>query len=90
VEEVQVHAARERLTPILTKLLTNAVKFTAVGSITVETDADENNVTIAVRDTGRGIPLGAPELYALAGLLGRSRLLHVGASPPQVVSGKLS
>jgi signal transduction histidine kinase len=55
--EVQARADRERLTQILTNLLTNAVKFTAVGSITVEWLADENAVSITVRDTGRGIPM---------------------------------
>jgi PAS domain S-box-containing protein len=55
-KEIQVHADRERLTQILTNLLTNAIKFTAVGSITVEWQADETSVRIIVSDTGRGIP----------------------------------
>jgi PAS domain S-box-containing protein len=55
-DELQIRADRERTMQILTNLLTNAVKFTAVGSITVEPGADEKTVTIAVRDTGRGIP----------------------------------
>ncbi|HJQ18931.1 MAG TPA: PAS domain-containing protein [Gemmatimonadaceae bacterium] len=54
---VRVRADRERLTQILTNLLTNAVKFTPAGSISVEWQADEHNVRIAVRDTGRGIPV---------------------------------
>ena len=55
-EHVQVRADRERLTQILTNLLTNAVKFTAEGSVSLAWHADEPTVTIAVRDTGRGIP----------------------------------
>jgi signal transduction histidine kinase len=53
---VQVHADRERMTQILTNLLTNAVKFTDAGSVTVGWRADDRAVRIDVRDTGRGIP----------------------------------
>ncbi|WP_158508701.1 PAS domain-containing protein [Gemmatirosa kalamazoonensis] len=55
-DEIRVRADPERLTQILTNLLTNAVKFTTTGAITVEWQADEHTVRIAVRDTGRGIP----------------------------------
>jgi len=54
--EVQLRGDRERVTQILTNLLTNAVKFTASGSITAEWRAEEHAVLITVRDTGRGIP----------------------------------
>jgi len=55
-DAIQIRADRERLTQILTNLLTNAVKFTSTGSISVEWHADEETVRIRVRDTGRGIP----------------------------------
>jgi PAS domain S-box-containing protein len=55
-EDVPVHADRERVTQILTNLLTNAVKFTAAGSITIGWAAGDRFVRIDVRDTGRGIP----------------------------------
>src|SRR5918912_3219657 len=55
-EPVKVRADRERLTQILTNLLTNAVKFTDAGSISVGWRADDRAVRIDVRDTGRGIP----------------------------------
>jgi len=54
--DLRVRADRERLTQILTNLLTNAVKFTDTGSIAVECEGNEQSVHIAVRDTGRGIP----------------------------------
>jgi signal transduction histidine kinase len=55
-EGVHVRADRERTTQILTNLLTNAVKFTDAGSISVGWRADERAVRVDVRDTGRGIP----------------------------------
>jgi PAS domain S-box-containing protein len=55
-DEVRVRADRERLTQILTNLLTNAVKFTATGSIEMASRTDDEHVYIDVRDTGRGIP----------------------------------
>jgi PAS domain S-box-containing protein len=55
-DEIRARVDRERLTQILTNLLTNAVKFTAAGSITVDLHADEHVVRISVCDTGRGIP----------------------------------
>jgi signal transduction histidine kinase len=56
-ENVRVNADRERLTQILTNLLTNAVKFTNAGSIAIGWDAEDRAVRIYVRDSGRGIPL---------------------------------
>ena len=53
---VCVHADRERATQILANLLTNAVKFTERGSVSVEWDHDDAEVRIHVRDTGAGIP----------------------------------
>jgi PAS domain S-box-containing protein len=53
---LRVRADRERMTQIMTNLLTNAVKFTEAGSITVGWRADASAVYIDVRDTGRGIP----------------------------------
>ena len=52
-----VWADREKLTQVLLNLLSNAVKFTpAGGEIALAVGADGGAVTLAVRDTGIGIP----------------------------------
>ncbi|HEV8380696.1 MAG TPA: HAMP domain-containing sensor histidine kinase [Gemmatimonadales bacterium] len=47
---------------ILLNLVTNALKFTQVGRITVSaTDVEHDRVEFAVQDSGRGIPTGAQQ-----------------------------
>lgn len=59
-----VSADAEKLRQILVNLLSNAVKFTpAGGSVTISTLASGYDVTIAVTDTGIGIP--TPKLNAI-------------------------
>jgi PAS domain S-box-containing protein len=51
-----------KLKIILTNLVTNALKFTREGSVTVSVGADRDGVEFAVADTGMGIPEDAQEL----------------------------
>ncbi|WP_437333626.1 sensor histidine kinase [Sorangium sp. So ce394] len=50
------HADPRRVRQILTNLVSNAVKFTARGSVAVHIAARGRYATIAVQDTGPGIP----------------------------------
>jgi signal transduction histidine kinase/AraC-like DNA-binding protein/ABC-type sugar transport system substrate-binding protein/ActR/RegA family two-component response regulator len=53
---------RTRLRQIVLNLVNNAVKFTAQGEVCLELESGAEAVTVAVRDTGLGIP---PEEQAL-------------------------
>lgn len=56
-ETAVVHADREMLNFVLRNLLMNAVKFTYErGQVEVKVSVQENEVTIAVSDNGKGIP----------------------------------
>lgn len=60
--QVQVVNDRARLRQVITNLVSNAVKFTEVGEVTLEIwELPEGRVAIIVRDTGIGI---APEAQA--------------------------
>ena len=55
-----VRADRDKLEQVLMNLLTNALKYTDAGRVTMEAEAAEGFIAIHVRDTGRGI--AAPDL----------------------------
>ena len=56
-EEIAARADRAKLEQILVNLTSNALKFTnAGGFVVLSATAQERDVEIAVRDTGRGIP----------------------------------
>ena len=52
-----IEADRARLRQVLLNLVSNAVKFTDEGSITLSAHQDQQFVELRVRDTGLGVPL---------------------------------
>jgi signal transduction histidine kinase/CHASE3 domain sensor protein len=54
-KDVEVWADETKLRQILLNLLTNAIKFTDAGSVTLESHEFDDRVEIVVRDTGIGI-----------------------------------
>jgi signal transduction histidine kinase len=51
----RVEADRDKIEQVLDNLISNAVKYTAEGSIFVECKTNEDEVAITVKDTGIGI-----------------------------------
>ena len=56
-DDIFVHADREEITEVITNLITNAIKFTELGTISLTTSKDNINgvVIVTVMDTGSGI-----------------------------------
>ncbi|MFA5271642.1 MAG: PAS domain S-box protein, partial [Candidatus Omnitrophota bacterium] len=46
---------RDKIVEVLTNLMSNAIKYTERGIITISTKLEDNTVHVIVRDTGRGI-----------------------------------
>ncbi len=58
VQKVLVYADWQRISQVMTNLISNAVKHSFTGSeVVVEFDISKKNVTVHVRDFGEGIPL---------------------------------
>jgi two-component system, OmpR family, sensor histidine kinase VicK len=57
LDDIKVYADRERILQVLGNLLSNALKFTKYGTITICTQQsdDKNQLTVKVTDTGLGI-----------------------------------
>jgi len=55
-EGIQMHTDRKRVMQCLLNLMSNAVKYTETGSVTVQAFSSGDEVTVSVADTGIGIP----------------------------------
>ena len=57
-ENIEVEVDKMRIGQVLRNLLNNAIKFTAKGTISIDTHvySDENKIQIKISDTGLGIP----------------------------------
>ena len=63
-EDIFVDADRARLIQVISNLMNNAVKFTDHGSISILIQNNENEATVSISDTGRGIdPQILPRLF---------------------------
>ena len=65
-DDIFVHADREKTTQVITNLVTNAIKFTQKGTISITTQRDRRTgfVIVTVQDTGSGIdPEILPKLF---------------------------
>jgi signal transduction histidine kinase len=65
-DDIFIHADKEKITEVIANLLTNAIKFTKEGeiSITTERTSDNGAALITVRDSGSGIdPEVLPKLF---------------------------
>jgi len=51
-----VYADRTRVVEVLNNLISNAIKYTLKGGVTVSTKYDDNFVVVTIEDTGKGIP----------------------------------
>lgn len=82
----------ERLRQILLNLVGNAVKFTDTGAVEVTTTMIENEVTVAVRDTGCGIaPEALPSIFeAFRQVDSRLARRHGGAGLGLAIAQKLA
>jgi two-component system, OmpR family, sensor histidine kinase VicK len=61
-KDIVLEADKGRMTQVFSNLISNAIKFTKKGTITIATkiDEDNNQIIISVKDTGQGID---PEIW---------------------------
>ncbi len=55
-KKTKIYSDQQRFMQIITNILNNAVKFTSEGSIHIHAEIKGNNIEIAIKDSGIGIP----------------------------------
>jgi signal transduction histidine kinase len=92
-KQIFVEADRERITQVVWNLLTNAMKFTKDGTITVSTRVTGREVLVTVRDTGEGIdPKIQPRLFskfATSSIQGTGLGLYISKSIVEAHGGSM-
>jgi signal transduction histidine kinase len=92
-KQIFVEADRERITQVVWNLLTNAMKFTKDGTITVSTRVTGLEVIVTVRDTGEGIdPKIQPRLFskfATSSIQGTGLGLYISKSIVEAHGGSM-
>jgi signal transduction histidine kinase len=64
VKDLLINADRERISQVVHNLLNNAMKFTNKGNIAVNTEENNGDVLVRIKDTGKGIePEVLPVLF---------------------------
>jgi len=51
----EAYADRIRVAEVLNNLISNAIKYTEKGSITISATSGDNNIIVSIKDTGKGI-----------------------------------
>ncbi|MDQ3840080.1 MAG: ATP-binding protein [Thermoproteota archaeon] len=59
-KDIFINADKGRLSQVISNILSNAIKFTDRGKITVETSKSDGEVLVSIRDSGSGID---PEIF---------------------------
>jgi two-component system, OmpR family, sensor histidine kinase VicK len=54
-EDIIIHADKIRLTQVISNILSNAVKYTKKGTISITIKKENDNAIVAIQDTGLGI-----------------------------------
>jgi signal transduction histidine kinase len=92
-KQIFVEADRERITQVIWNLLTNAMKFTKDGTITVSTRVTGREVMVTVKDTGEGIdPKIQPRLFskfATSSIQGTGLGLYISKSIVEAHGGSM-
>ena len=92
-KQIFVEADKERITQVIWNLLTNAMKFTKDGMITVSTRVTGREIIVTVRDTGEGIdPKIQPRLFskfATSSIQGTGLGLYISKSIVEAHGGSM-
>ncbi len=99
-EGLKVQSDAKRITRIIDGLITNAIKYTSAGTITVKAYGKDNLIAIAVTDTGKGIgkadqaklfkPFQQAEDYERRQLGGTGLGLYVSGKLAASMGGKIT